>query len=140
MCLFVSVCSGREAGVSGCRFLHHSVQAFGQTAHGSRTQQLQALGGPQSVRHPSQSLHQHHAGVCVFEFLHTWIMFSIRWAGFSVFKKNNLNSAELHHILITPIKVCIILWWIINANICLFKVFWNHILCTDVVLEHLQST
>lgn len=54
--------AGGEAGVTGCRLLHHSVQAHWPPAHGSRQEQLQALGGAGSVRHAQRHDHLHHAG------------------------------------------------------------------------------
>lgn len=55
--------AGREAGVSGCGLLYHPVQASWPVTHGARSEQLQALGGPQPVCDPQEPLHQHHAGV-----------------------------------------------------------------------------
>jgi len=62
LCVCVCVCTGREAGVSCRRLLHHPVQAHRAPAHGSRPEQLQALGGAGSVRDAPRHDHLHHAG------------------------------------------------------------------------------
>lgn len=54
--------AGGEAGLTGCGFLHHPVQASRPVTHGAWSEQLQALGSPQSVRDPQEPLHQYHAG------------------------------------------------------------------------------
>lgn len=59
--------AGGEAGVAGCRLLHHTVQACGPPAHGSRQEQLQALGGARPVRHAPRDDHLHHAGEVLFQ-------------------------------------------------------------------------
>lgn len=53
---------GREAGIAGSWFLHHSVQAPGSFAHGPWKEQLQEVCSPQPVCDPQEPLHQHHAG------------------------------------------------------------------------------
>lgn len=58
-----SVClTGRKAGLAGCRLLCDSVQTFRPSPHGPRSEQLQKVCSPQSVRHPQEPVHQHHAG------------------------------------------------------------------------------
>lgn len=58
-----AVClTGRKAGLAGCRLLRDSVQTFGPSPDGPRSEQLQKVCGPQPVRHPQEPVHQRHAG------------------------------------------------------------------------------
>lgn len=60
---------GGKAGVSGCRFLHHSVQTHRAPPDGSRQEQLQTFRSSGSVRHAPRHDHLHHAGalcLCVW--------------------------------------------------------------------------